>query len=74
MSHFVYTFYWDYIILFFLRSTKPTYIHKDFEPTNKPGITVELYKEQSKKLTSADRVYIGDKLSLKIKGPGMYVY
>lgn len=52
---------------FSIGSTKPTYIHKDFTPSNRPGITIEIYKGTDKLSKS---VYIGELLSLKITGPG----
>ncbi|CAC5370144.1 unnamed protein product [Mytilus coruscus] len=52
---------------FSIWSTMPTYIHKDFTPSDRPGITIEIYTGTEKLSKAVD---IGELLSLKIKGPG----
>lgn len=56
--------------MFFLRSTTPTYIHKDVTPSDRPGILIKILKGGKDLSTAVD---IGELLSLNINGPGMYL-
>ncbi|CAG2219403.1 unnamed protein product [Mytilus edulis] len=46
--------------------TTPSYIHKEFTPSNRQGIDIKIMKNKNELKTA---VYIGDSLSLEIKGP-----
>lgn len=55
----------------FSRLTTPSYIHKELTPPNRPGIDIKIKKDKNELQTA---VYIGDLLSLEIKGPGLYLH
>lgn len=53
-------------VAFAIGSTTPSYIHKELTPSTRPGIDIKIMKNKNELNTT---VYIGDLISLEIKGP-----